>query len=68
MKNIKLSEEDVKNVLMKEVLVGTDISKDKKHKKITFSPWSGEFIIYIGDKQYETCPYIIEAIKDYNKL
>ena len=64
----KLTEEDVKNVLMKEVLVGTDTTKDKKYKKITFSPWGGCFSIYVDDKLWTTSYYILPAIEDYNEL
>lgn len=68
MKNTELTLNDVKDVLSRELLIGSDNTKTGKHKKFTFSVWDNCYIVYADNKEIDSGQAIEELLNEYNDL
>jgi hypothetical protein len=67
-KKIILTEQDCKDVMNKEILIGADNSTDGLRKRFTFNAWLNEYSIWKNNIRIGGGQAIEELLEEYNEL
>jgi hypothetical protein len=67
-KKIILTEQDCKDVMRKEILIGADNATDGLRKRFMFNPWMNEYSIWYDGHRIGGGQAIEELLEEYNEL
>ncbi|MCK9371222.1 hypothetical protein M0R04_15020 [Candidatus Dojkabacteria bacterium] len=68
MKKIILTVQDCKDVLDREILIGTDVAYNMKPKKFTFNTWKNRYTVWYDGEAVECDEAVEELLEEYNDL